>query len=74
MSLIKRVSTVSCDWCGLHQELEHDIDLEADAGYPYNKAKDGAGWSEPFIKKQKQYIDLCPACTAKYRTEVGKYS
>lgn len=61
MTLVRRISTVRCDNCGNLADLSHDVDLECDAGYPYNKARDEAGWLELY-KQERGYIDLCPKC------------
>lgn len=60
--LIARVSITQCYFCEKIQVFQHDIDLEADAGYPYNKARSEAGWDEPF--NNGDYRDRCKECRA----------
>lgn len=65
MTLIARMSVVKCDFCGQEATLHHEIEYEADAGYPFNKALDAAGWTEPYIGKADypSYGHRCPSCT-----------
>jgi len=62
MTLIARMSVVKCDFCTKEVTLHHEIVYEPDSGYPFNKALDDAGWTEPYIKN-KGYLHRCPECT-----------
>jgi hypothetical protein len=62
MTLIARMSVVECNWCGDKTTLHHEIEYEGDSGYPFNKALEQAGWTEPW-DKDEGYTHRCPKCT-----------
>jgi hypothetical protein len=61
MSLVARTSTVKCNFCGNTQVVDHEIDYECDAGYPYNLAREKTGWDE-VRDREHGWQDRYPAC------------